>query len=331
MKKILFMTIFLFIVILFCAGLGVTNSNIFQVMIILKKILFKSFELTAMEKIILNLRLPRIILAVLVGIGLAGAGTIMQGITRNSLVSPFTIGISSSASFGASIAIVYGWSLFGTTQLGVVTNAFIFALLCTLLVFIISNKMQLSSQSLILSGIALNYFFQALSTSVQFLSDDVTLAKIVHWTFGSVNGASWKEVKVVALVILPCLLILYYYNRELSIISVNDDDVIVTMGIDVKKIRILVSICSSLITATIISFTGVIGFVGLVAPHIARLSVGNDYRYLLLASLLIGGLLVLISDTIGRIIFSPVILPVGIVISFLGVPIFLKQILSKKE
>lgn len=331
LKRVVFLFIFLLFLIFLFTGIGVTNFNIFQIVDVLKKISFESGELTTSEKIILNLRLPRIILAVLVGMGLAGAGTTMQGITRNALVSPFTIGVSSSASFGASIAIVFGWSIFGRSQLGIVTNAFIFALLCTVLVFIIAMRMKISSQSIVLSGIALNYFFQALSTSIQFLSDDVTLSKIIHWTFGSVNGSNWREVMIVAIVVLPCSLGLYYYNNELSTISVNDDEVLLTMGINIKKIRVFGSVCSSLITATVISFTGVIGFVGLVAPHIARMSVGNNYKYLLPTSFLIGALLVLVADTIGRTIFTPVVLPVGIVISFLGVPIFLKQILSRKE
>lgn len=332
-KKIMTL-IFLFVLIIFLmmyfVSLGVSNSCITEVFYTLKKLLFNE-NLNTNQKIILNLRFPRIILAILAGMGLSGAGTIMQGITRNPLVSPFTVGISSAASFGASLAIVFGFSFFGNSEIGIVTNAFIFSLLCTILVFLISSKLKLSSQAIILTGIALNYFCQALSAGVQFLADDTTLSKVIHWTFGSLNGSEYKEVYIVAIILIPSAFILFLYNKYFSMMSVNDDETLMTMGINSKKMRIIGGTLCSLITASIISFTGVIGFVGLASPHISRFLIGNDFKFLLPCSFLVGAILVLVADTIGRILFSPIIIPVGIVISFLGVPIFLWQILSKER
>lgn len=329
-SNLIILTIFLIFITIYTTTLGVANSTFLDCIIAFKKNIFGE-NLTTTQKIIINLRFPRVVMAILVGGGLSIAGTVMQGITRNPLVSPFTVGISSSASFGASLAIVFAFSFFGNSDVGVISNAFIFSLICTLLVFFLSSSMKVSPQAIVLCGIALNYFCQSLGAGVQFLADDATLSRIIHWTFGSLNGIEIEQVYIVAIFIIPTCLILYIYHKSFTIMAVNDDELLITMGIDSKKVRLIGGILSAFITATIISFTGVIGFVGLISPHISRNIVGNDYKYLLMASLLVGAILVLLSDTIGRILFSPVIIPVGIVISFLGVPIFLKQIMKKRS
>lgn len=331
-KKIKLFVFFILLLLsaLICTSVGVTNSNISDVVKTVFKLFQKNTILTTPEKVILHLRLPRILMGFLAGFGLSFSGVIMQGITRNPLVSPFTIGVSSSASFGASIAILFGFSMFGSKQAGIICSAFLFSFTCTVIIFSISKIMSVSSIAIILSGIAINYLFQALSAAVQFISDDNTLARIVHWTFGSLNGAEWIDVAITALIVLPAFFILYLKHTAFSMISVNDDETLATMGVDAKKMRVLGSFLSSLSTAAVISFTGVIGFIGLAAPHIARRIIGNDYRYLLPCSIMTGAFLIIISDTLGRILFPPIIIPVGIIISFLGVPIFLQQIITKK-
>ncbi|MGO1653148.1 FecCD family ABC transporter permease [Senegalia sp. (in: firmicutes)] len=333
-KKIIFLVLAaltVLIVSIICTSLGVTDSSLGDVWRTIIKGIRGSVELSTAEKVILNLRLPRTILGLLAGVGLSISGVIMQGITRNPLVSPFTIGVSSAAGFGASLAIVFGFGFFGSSQLGIITNAFIASMMCTMIIFLIARKTSLTSESIILTGIALNYLFQASSTTIQFIADDNKLAKVINWTFGTINGAEWSHVKAVGIFVIPCFLILLLLNNKFTIMSTVEDDLAKTMGINPTFFRMIGSILAALSTAAVISFTGVIGFIGLAAPHITRAIIGNNYKYLLPGSALMGALLITIADTIGRLILSPIIVPVGIVISFLGVPIFLHQVVLNRR
>lgn len=333
-KKLMFLGISLvglFVIAITCTSLGITDSSVGDVWKTVLKGITKYQALSTTEKVILNLRLPRTALGLLAGVGLSISGVIMQGITRNPLVSPFTIGISSAAGFGASIAIVFGFSLFGSSQIGIITNAFIAIMICTAIIFLIARKMSMSSQSIILTGIALNYLFQACSTTIQFIADDNKLAKVINWTFGSLNGAEWVHVKIVGLFVIPCFIVLLILNDKFTIMATMEDELSKTIGINPVQLRVIGSIVSALATAAVISFTGVIGFIGLAAPHITRSIIGNNYKYLLPGSAMVGAILIILSDTIGRLILSPVIVPVGIVISFLGVPIFLNQVVLNKR
>lgn len=333
-KKLVFLFlafIFLIVISLKCTALGITDSTAGDIFKALTKMFVRNSDFTTQEKVLVNLRMPRTLLALLAGTGLAMSGLIMQGLTRNPLVSPFTIGVSSAAGFGASVAIVFSFGLFGSSQIGIVTNAFIAAIICTLIIFLIASKMEMNSQSIILTGIALNYLFSALSTSIQFIADDNKLAKVINWTFGSLNGATWDQVKVVAAFVIPCLIFACFLSEKLTVISLMEDELAKTMGINPAALRMTGSALAALSTSAIISFTGVIGFVGLAAPHIARALVGNNYKYLLPATVLVGANLLIIADTIGRLILSPIIIPVGIVISFIGVPIFLHQVVLTRR
>ena len=333
-KKLLFLSVSLIgllMTALICTSLGITDSSIGDVWRTILKAFTKHEGLTTAEKVILNLRLPRTALGLLAGMGLSISGVVMQGITRNPLVSPFTIGISSAAGFGASIAIVFGFSFFGSSQIGIITNAFIAIMICMAIIFLIARKMSMSSQAIILTGIALNYLFQACSTTIQFIADDNKLAKVINWTFGSLNGAEWIHVKIVALFVIPCFIVLLVLNKKFTIMATMEDELSKTIGINPVQLRVVGSLISALATAAVISFTGVIGFIGLAAPHITRSIIGNNYKYLIPGSAMVGGILIIVADTIGRLILSPVIVPVGIVISFLGVPIFLNQVVLNKR
>ncbi|MDI9395055.1 MAG: iron ABC transporter permease [Euryarchaeota archaeon] len=327
----LFIFILLFISIVVCTSMGVTDSSIKTVLkTILNALSGKELD-NNVEKVILNLRLPRTILGVVAGFGLSVSGGVMQGITRNQLVSPFTVGISSACAFGASLSIVYGIGFLGGSQIGTVINAFLFAIICAGLVFTIALRIGLSPSSIVLTGIAMNYLFQAMSTAVQFTADDAKLSQVVAWTFGSVNGAAWDEVRISLSLTAISFFLMITQSKSLTVISTMDDDISSTMGINPKSVRIICSVLSAIVTASIISFTGVIGFVGLAAPHIARTISDNDYSYFLPIAGMIGSLLVLIADTIGRTLFSPIMIPVGIVISFIGVPIFVHQVILNNK
>ncbi len=320
----------LILLLLVCTNLGIIESSI---SLILKTIVkgIKGEELrTTQEQIIYNLRIPRTLLAVLAGASLAVSGNIMQAITKNSLVSPFTIGVSSAASFGAAIAIAFGFYFVSSGNIGIIINAFTFSILCAIIIFIMSSKLKLKSEVIILTGIALNYFFQALTASIKFISEDTKLAKIVAWTFGSLNGAEWTHVLIISAFFIPGFIFLFSINKSFTVLSTMDDDIAKTMGINPLLVRTVATTLSVILTASVISFTGIIGFVGLASPHISRAIIGNNYKYTLPMSAIVGSILVLVSDTIGRLIFSPVVIPVGIVISFVGVPIFIHQVLLSR-
>lgn len=315
--------------------LGIANISLKQTGRLLIEIVFYDGmrNLSLEQKIILLLRLPRVVLAVLAGAALSVSGVVMQGLTRNPLVSPFTIGISSAAAFGASIAIVFNFVVFpGIIGIGgVVFNAFFFSLLCAFLVYSVSWKLGMSPETLILTGIALNYLFAAMTSVVKYIAEEHQLAAVVNWAFGSLNGASWKQNLFLVVILLASIPILYRFALSFNALTGGGDELTKTLGINPTIVKIVTGIVAVLLTASTISFTGIIGFVGLVGPHIARLLIGGDHRYLIPFSILIGSILVVLSDTIGRTILSPVIIPVGIVISFLGVPLFLSLIITRSR
>ncbi len=281
-------------------------------------------------KIILLLRFPRSLMAVVTGFGLAIAGVAMQGITHNPLVSPFTVGVSNAAAFGASLSIVLGWGVFPGTQWGIIINAFMVALVSSSLVFLIIKKSGVKIETIILTGIALNYFFSALSSIMQFFADDHALADVVNWAFGSFNDATWIQLIVMVTCVVPCSLWILSYAQTLNTMATGETAYIKSIGINIGKVNAVIGIVSVFLTSAIICFTGVIGFVGLVAPHMARLMIGNNYKYLIPFSGIIGAILLIVSDTIGRTILAPVSIPVGIVISIIGVPFFVQLILKKR-
>lgn len=283
------------------------------------------------EKIILLLRMPRVILGILAGIGLSVSGTVMQSITRNPLVSPFTIGLSSAAAFGACLAIVAGIGIKPHTPFGIVLNAFIMSLVCALIVYAVSTKIGMSPEALILTGVALSYFFGALTATLQFIADENQLSAAIQWTFGSLNGATWFQVILLVVIIGLGIPLLMKYAWVLNAMSSSGDEFIKGIGINPAKMRGILGLVVVVMTASIISFTGVIGFVGLVSPHIARMIVGTEHRVLIPVSGLLGGILLLVSDTIGRTILSPVTIPVGIIISYIGVPLFINLILVRRK
>ncbi len=285
----------------------------------------------ATNKVIMLLRLPRIALAILAGVGLAVSGAVMQSLTRNYLVSPFTLGISSAAAFGASMSIVFGTGLFFQSEIGMISCAFVASCACGCIVYGVSRYIGLNPSSIVLVGIALNYLFSAMTATIEFFAKEHKLEAVVQWTFGSFNRATWDGVTVTFVIVVLGVVILMLYSLKLNAMATNGDEMAKSLGISVSQIRVVCGMTAILLTATIISFTGVIGFVGLIAPHIARLIIGDNHLYYLPFASVLGGLLLLVSDTIGKFILYPVNIPVGIVISFLGVPLFIHLILMKRR
>lgn len=281
--------------------------------------------------VLTHLRLPRIVMAFLGGMGLAVSGLTMQAITGNSMASPFTTGLSNAAAMGAATVIVFEWNFMGSLQLSTVCGAFILAFACSALVYGISSAKGFGSTTIVLVGIALNYFFSALNSGMQYIANEEKLASIVNWTFGNLSTSTWEQIAFVAAALLLTLPYLFSRAWHFNLLTTGDESA-TALGVNVGRLRLLSSLMITLISASIISFTGVIGFVGLVAPHIARLLVGGDHRILLPLTALLGSALLVLADLAGRTVASPVVIPVGIVVSFIGVPIFLYLILrSRKE
>ncbi len=291
----------------------------------------RGMELTTPQRVILYLRLPRVAMAVVAGCGLSISGAAMQGITRNPLVSPFTMGVSNAAAFGASLSIVFGLGLFPGSQGGVVLTAFFLALLCAGARYGVSIRAGMGAEAMVLTGIAVNYLFSAATSVIQYFADEHRLAAAVAWAFGSLNGAEWGQVRTAVGAVAACSAGLLLLAPALDVLSSGSDETARSLGVDPSQTRLLAGVLSVMATAAVICFTGVIGFVGLAGPHIARMLLGSGHRRLLPMSAVVGAALTLTADTVGRLILAPVMIPVGIVVSFLGVPILLHLLLVRRK
>lgn len=281
--------------------------------------------------VVWDIRLPVALMAVLVGAMLGIAGAQMQTILANPLADPFTLGISSAASVGASLAIVFGWSVIPAAGSIIVTvNAFAFALGAAALVFMLTVKRGVSAETMILFGIALMFTFNAILGLMQYRASETQLAQIVFWMMGSLMRASWPKLAV-ALGVLAIVLPLLWRRRWALTAMRTGDERAASLGIPVDRLRLEVLALCSVLAATAVSFVGVIGFIGLVGPHIARLLVGEDQRLFLPASALSGALLLSLTSTVAKSIVPGVIYPIGIITALIGVPFFLALILGKGE
>ncbi len=317
------------------AIIGIAETGLVTLlMVILQKLTFGHFvaEVDPQQaRVLVHLRLPRVVMAMVAGGSLAFAGVLMQAITRNPLVSPYTIGVSSAAAFGASIAIMFGVGFSAAGLYFVPLTAFLFALGCAVLVFSMAWLRGMGAQTMVLTGIALMYLFSAMTAAVQFVATQEQLARVVHWTFGSLNGIGWDAVAVSGAALLVALPLAQSRAWQFNALTSAGDDVSRSLGINVALLRGLAVVLSVVVSAVVISFTGVIGFVGLIGPHVARLMIGSDHRYLIPFSAICGAMLLLLADTVGRMAFSPTVIPVGIVVAFVGVPLFLHLILSRRS
>lgn len=316
--------------------LGVADTDVPQVIHAIKAWIRGSLNSGLSEenkayKIIVLMRLPRIAMAIVAGIGLAVSGTAMQAVTRNPLVSPFTMGVSSASAFGASMCIVFGTGAFFKSEIGIICCAFAAAVLCMAVVYGISSHKGMGAETVVLTGIALNYFFSALTSAVEFFAEEHKLAAVVQWTFGTFNGTVWSDVIYSGVFVIIFTVIIMVNYLKLNVMASGDDELATSLGINPGRTRITMCLASVFMTAAVISFTGVIGFVGLAAPHITRMLVGGDHKYLIPFSAVTGSALLIISDAVGKTILSPVSIPVGIVVSFLGVPIFVHLILKGRR
>jgi iron complex transport system permease protein len=280
------------------------------------------------HSIIWKLRLPRVVMAALVGFGLGLAGAVFQAVLGNPLASPFTLGVGSAAGFGAVLAILFWDGGFRTWITA--AGAFLLSLVSAVFILGVARLRRASPETMILTGIAQMFLFTSLTSLLQYLGTREQVYEIVFWFFGSLSKAGWPEIGLVSVMVLlpfPALL-----RRALDFnLLLTGDDSAMSLGVDVDRFRARAVAAASLVTAGGICFTGVIGFVGLVGPHITRMLVGNDHRFLLPVSGLAGALLVVAADTLGRSLWAPQVIPVGIVTSFVGVPFFFYLLMRRKR
>ena len=274
-------------------------------------------------------RMPRVLMGVLCGAGLAIGGCVMQSILNNGLADSYTTGISAGAGFGATIAFIAGITLTSGAY-AVVVNAFVFSLIPTMVILAISRAKGGSPLVMVMSGIALMYIFNAVAAVFKIMADPNDLAALYAWQLGSIGGSTWDDAALVFAVLVPCALVLQLLTSRMNLLA-SGDDYARSMGVDVARMRNVCLLVVTVMTATIVSFTGLIGFVGLVAPHICRIFIGSDNRYLMTASALLGALLVVVADTVGRMAFQPYELQVGIITAFLGAPLFLYLIIRSRR
>ncbi|WP_244910060.1 FecCD family ABC transporter permease [Eggerthella sinensis] len=274
-----------------------------------------------------SIRLPRVVCAIVAGAGLALAGAVLQSVLENPLASASTVGISQGAAFGATIAILLIIPAFAgsSTNVGmgtVAVFAFAGAMVSSVIVLAFSRLGFSSPESIILVGVALSALWAGASTIIQYFSDDLELTKVIFWQFGDLGRATWSQIGFMALVGVVCAGY-FFANRWNYNALQNGGHVAGGLGVDVKRTRVAGVIAASLMAAVMVSFVGLINFIGLIAPHIARRLVGDDYRFLLPASLVLGSIIMLASDLAARMVISPIILPIGAITSFLGAPLFL--------
>lgn len=282
------------------------------------------------EQIIMKVRLPRIVLGVLIGAALSIAGAGYQGVLRNPLADPYTLGVASGSSVGAAFLILFGlhYALFGIWTIPVV--AFITGLLTLWIVFRLAGVQgKFRTETVILSGVVVSSFLSALVSFMVAMSANKVVNEILFWLMGSLALRGWPYTSVVLLYLVLGAVVLIPYSRSLNLFALGERHA-AHLGVQVDRTKRNVLIVSTMLTAVAVSVCGVIGFVGLITPHLVRLLVGPDYRLLIPLSLLFGGIYVLWADTLARMVLSPTEIPLGVVTAFLGAPFF-AYLLSRQK
>jgi iron complex transport system permease protein len=289
------------------------------------------------ETVVWNIRLPRIMAAILSGWGLGLAGVTFQSLLKNPLASPSTLGISQGAAFGASLAIVVfgaggmqagalrtqGASPLNIFSLYTVTLfAFAGAVAATLIILALARIKKMSPEAIILAGVALSSLFVSGTILIQYFASEVEIAAVVFWTFGDVARSTWREIGLLGIAALAITLYFVLHRWDLNALLAGEETA-KSLGVEVEKIRVLGMLIATVLAALVTCFHGVIAFLGLLAPHIGRRLIGPDHRLLIPYSCLLGGLLLLLADTAGRVVVGSGTLPVGVLTSFMGAPLFL--------
>lgn len=288
--------------------------------------------------IVWDVRVPRVAAAVIAGAALAVSGAVMQSVLRNPLASPFTLGISQGAAFGAAVAIVgFGMGATGSAAgavrvfeaLPVAVLAFAGAMAAALAIVGLARFRGATPETMVLGGIALGSLFSAGTVLVQYFAEDTQVAAVVFWTFGDLGRASWRDVGMMAAATAVGCAYFLWHRWTYNALEAGGDAAH-GLGVNVARVRLVGMLVSSFVTAAVVAFLGIIGFIGLVGPHLVKRVLGHDHRFVLPAAMAAGALLLLAADTVARTVISPVVLPVGAITSLLGAPLFLYLLFGRR-
>ncbi len=317
-------------------AVGINVSEVFSVL--LTKVFGIGFNNDPLHSyIIWELRLPRALGAAVAGASLASSGAILQISLRNPIVSPYTIGLSSAAALGASIAIILGAGFISqypyvpviTNPWVVILNAFILCVITIAIIGIVAGVRGSDPVTVVLTGIAISYLFSAIVSILQYFSRAEALKAVVIWLLGDLSRVGWEYLRIssLSIVMIPIAMLLSWRLNALTF----GDEVAQSLGVSIKKVRMASAVISGLMVALIIPFTGIIGFVCLISPHIARFVVGSNASYLIPASAIVGATLLVLADTLARTIVAPLELPVGAITSSIGGPFFIYLLIRSKR
>lgn len=326
---IIFITVITVLILVFIISISIGSTYI-PFNKVLNILLFNESGMESFELIIKRIRLPRIILSFMVGSGLAVAGVIFQGVIRNPMVDPYIVGISAGAGTGVTIAVITGvnWNFLGLHTLPLM--AFMGAIVTVFVVYrlaITNNKLPV--MTFLLAGVAMGFVLNAIQSFLMVIDAD-NVHKIVYWLMGSVASGGWQDIKMILPYYLVGLVPILFYLKDLNIILLGEESA-QYLGVEVERIKKILIVSATLVTASVVAVSGSIGFIGLVVPHISRMLIGPDNRKLFPLAFFIGGIFLLISDNIARSLLSPLEIPVGIITALAGGPYFIYLLRKKKN
>lgn len=294
------------------------------------RFIFNHFPLNEDTMLVINtIRAPRVLMAFAGGMVLAIGGCMTQTVLKNSLATPYTLGVSSGAGFGAALAILFGFSLLPGT-LGIISNAFLFSLIPASVVIFASKRRNITPAMMVLCGIAISYVFSATNTIFQFFGEANAVKSVVFWTVGDLDTIMlWNLPYAYGATILTFALAMIMAN-DLNVLKMGDDTA-KSLGVNAESVRLRAVVLACFSTAVIVSFTGSIGFICLLAPHISRIFVGGEMKYLIPASAFFGSCLLLSADIVAKTIIAPIMLPVGAITALIGGPMLVYLLLRKSS
>ena len=309
------LTVFLLLSILLSLRAGSYNTPVME---LIKGIFGKSAD-KKINLVVQNNRMPRICTAIIAGAGLGLAGCILQAILHNPLASASTLGVSQGATFGAAFAIVV---MNMTGSIGISIYSFLGSIAVAIVILGLSRFKQVSAEGIVLAGVAISSMLSGATTLIQYFANEIQLTSLVFWTFGDLGSTGWEDLRPMGIMVLILLVYCFAHRWDYNAL-LNGEETAVSLGIHVQRLTLTNMVLCCLTCSIIVSNVGLINFIGLVAPHIVRMVVGNNHVYLIPGSVLAGAALLLLGDLIARVAIMPIILPIGAITSFLGGPLFL--------
>ena len=309
------LTVFLLLSILLSLRAGSYNTPVTE---LIKGVFGKSAD-KKINLVVQNNRMPRICTAIIAGAGLGLAGCILQAILHNPLASASTLGVSQGATFGAAFAIV---AMNMTGAIGISIYSFLGSIAVAIVILGLSRFKQVSAEGIVLAGVAISSMLSGATTLIQYFANEIQLTSLVFWTFGDLGSTGWEDLRPMGIMVLILLVYCFAHRWDYNAL-LNGEETAVSLGIHVQQLTLTNMVLCCLTCSIIVSNVGLINFIGLVAPHIVRMVVGNNHVYLIPGSILAGAALLLLGDLIARVAIMPIILPIGAITSFLGGPLFL--------